>query len=146
MNLLLRMPPNSTAVLTILAREGHLRQEIRLAPQSQKKHAALGKSAIVPRFLAQFNIRSKAGGHGFPMSLDGSVIKADSSLAEWMSIPFKARRRFNHQSFLFGSIVNDLYVPCSGASCPPQNLAARKPATNVAEAARSTIRQALLTW
>jgi Beta-lactamase enzyme family len=66
--------------------------------------AALGKSAIVPQSLAQFNIRSKAGGYGFPMSLDGRVIKVDYSLA------------------------------------------AQEPATNVAEAARSTIRQALLTW
>jgi hypothetical protein len=101
--------------------------------------AALGKSAIVPQFLAQFNIRSKAGGYGFCMSPNCNVLKVDDSLAGWMSIPFKANGFVAPQSFVFGSIVNDLFIPCNGASCAPQNRAG-------AETARFTIRQALLTW
>lgn len=108
--------------------------------------AALGKSAIVPQFLAQFNIRYKPGGYTFCMSSDCSVAKVDDSLAGWMSIPFKANGQFEPQTFLFGSIVNDLYVPCNSASCAPQNLAGQETSANVAEAARSTIRQALSTW
>ena len=110
--------------------------------------AAVGKSAIVPQFLSQFNIRFKPGGYTFCMSSDCSVAKVDDSLAGWMSVPFKSNGVLAPQSYVFGSIVNDLYIPCNSGTggCGPQNLAGQETAANVAEAARSTIRQALLTW
>lgn len=86
--------------------------------------AAVGKSVIVSQFLSQFSIRDKPRGYTFCMCSDCSVAKVDDS--QWMSVPFKS---------------NGLLAPqCKSASC------GKETAANVAEAAMSTIRQALLTW
>ena len=107
--------------------------------------ASLGRSAVVPQFLAQLDVRWKAGSYTFCQTDQGCVPdKLDLSLAGWMSIPFHLGGRLAARTFEFGDFVNDLPESCS-------NCAASQDAFNLiqqvaAEAARSTIRQALQTW
>jgi hypothetical protein len=70
--------------------------------------------------------------------------KLDISLTGWMSIPFRDHGQLAGRTFEFGDFANDLPLSCS-------NCAASRNASNLmqgvaAEAARSTIRQALMTW
>jgi Beta-lactamase enzyme family/Bacterial tandem repeat domain 1 len=108
--------------------------------------ASLGKSAIVPQFLAQLSVRWKAGSYTFCMTDDGSCTpdKQDLSLTGWMSIPFIRDGRLASQNYEFGDFVNDLYVPCG--NCAAATNAGDLLQGVAAEAARTTIRQALMTW
>ncbi len=107
--------------------------------------ASLGKSAIVPQFLAQLNVRWKAGSYTFCLTNDGCVPdKLDIALTGWMSIPFRDHGQPAARTFEFGDFANDLPMSCS-------NCTASQDALNLlpgvaAEAARSTLRQALMTW
>src|SRR6266568_3860564 len=107
--------------------------------------ASLGKSAIVPQFLAQLNVRWKAGSYTICLTNDGCVpYKLDISLTGWMSIPFRQHGQLAARPFEFGDFANDLPMSCS-------NCTAAQNASNLlqgvaAEAARSTLRQALMTW
>jgi hypothetical protein len=108
--------------------------------------ASLGKSAVVPRFLAQLDVRWKAGSYTFCLTDDGTCTpyKQDLAITGWMSIPFVRDGTLAFQGYEFGDFVNDLYLPC-------RDCAAARNAGNLlpgvaAEAARTTIRQALMTW
>jgi Beta-lactamase enzyme family/Bacterial tandem repeat domain 1 len=102
-----------------------------------------GKSAIVPQFLAQMNVRWKAGSYGFCMDPACQTSKVDLSIAGWMSIPFN-QGAVSH-TYLFGDFVNDLFLPC-GNSCPAQVAAGNALGGVAAESARTTIAAALATW
>ena len=104
--------------------------------------AALGKSAVVPAFLADMNIRSKGGSYGFCLSNTCVPWKADYSLTGWVSIPFNGGA--TGKTYLFGSFVNDLVVNCN--NCAASNAVGSALSGVAAESARSTIRAALMTW
>jgi len=107
--------------------------------------ASLGKSAIVPQFLAQLNVRWKAGSYTFCLTSQGCVpYKLDLALTGWMSIPFMQNDTVTGRTFEFGDFVNDLPESCS--NCTASQDAFNLLQTVAAEAARSTIRQALTTW
>jgi hypothetical protein len=108
--------------------------------------ASLGKSAIVPQFLAQLNVRWKAGSYTFCLTGDGSCVpyKLDIALTGWMSIPFMQHGQVAASTFEFGDFANDLAIPCS--NCTAAQNAGNLLQGVAAEAARSTIRQALMTW
>ena len=107
--------------------------------------ASLGKSAVVPQFLAQLDVRWKAGSYTLCQTSQGCIPnKLDLALTGWMSIPFRLGGTLTGRTFEFGDFVNDLPESCS-------DCAASQDAFNLiqqvaAEAARSTIRQALQTW
>jgi hypothetical protein len=106
--------------------------------------AVLGKSAVVPEFLAHFNVRWKAGSYGFFLSSTGSPSKVDYAIAGWMSVPFQGLNR----TFLFGDFVNDLVVPCDPliGTCSELGNARNEISANAAESSRKTINEALSTW
>ena len=107
--------------------------------------ASLGKSAIVPQFVAQLNVRWKAGSYTFCLTNDGCVPdKLDIALTGWMAIPFMDHGRLAGRAFEFGDFANDLPVSCSNCTASQNALNLLQGAA--AEAARSTIRQALMTW
>ena len=108
--------------------------------------ASLGKSAIVPQFLTQLNVRWKAGSYTFCLTNDGSCApsKVDIALTGWMSVPFKGHGQVAARTFEFGDFANDLAIPCS--NCTAAQNAGNLLQGVAAEAARSTIRQALMTW
>ena len=105
--------------------------------------AGLGKSAVVPAFLADMNIRSKAGSYGFCLSGTCVPWKADYSIAGWVSIPFNGGA--TNRTYLFGNFVNDLVVNCNN-NCAAQIAVGTALSGVAAESARSTIRAALQTW
>jgi hypothetical protein len=107
--------------------------------------ASLGKSAIVPQFLDQLNVRWKAGSYTICLTNDGCVpYKLDISLTGWMSIPFRQHGQLAARPFEFGDFTNDLPMSCS--NCTASQNASNLLQGVAAEAARSTIRQALMTW
>ncbi|HXL18005.1 MAG TPA: serine hydrolase, partial [Streptosporangiaceae bacterium] len=104
--------------------------------------ASLGKSAIVPQFLAQLNVRWKAGSYTFCLTGNGCVpYKLDIALTGWMSIPFRDHGQLAGRTFEFGDFANDLPMSCSNCTAS-QNALNLLPRV-AAEAARGTIRQAL---
>jgi hypothetical protein len=105
--------------------------------------AAQGKSAIVSQFLAQLNVRSKGGSYGICLATCNPY-KDDLSLTGWVSIPFKSGGVVLPRTYEFGDFVNDLILTCS--NCTASNNALNNLSGTAAEAARSTIRQALATW
>jgi hypothetical protein len=107
--------------------------------------ASLGKSAIVPQFLAQLNVRWKAGSYTICQADSGCVpYKMDIALTGWMSIPFRDHGQLAGQTFEFGDFANDLPLSCTDCAAS-RNASSLLPGV-AAEAARSTIRQALMTW
>jgi hypothetical protein len=104
--------------------------------------AAQGKSAVVPAFLADMDIRSKAGSYGFCLSSTCVPWKADYSIAGRVTIPFNGGA--TSKSYLFGNFVNDLVVPCNN-NCAAQVAVGTALSGVAAESARSTIRAALMT-
>jgi hypothetical protein len=105
--------------------------------------AAQGKSGIVSQFLAQLNVRSKGGSYGICLA-DCNTYKDDLSLTGWVSVPFMSGGVVSPQTYEFGDFVNDLIETCS--NCAASNNALSDLNATAAEAARSTIRQALATW
>jgi hypothetical protein len=110
----------------------------------RQEAALLKKSGVVSKFLADMNVRWKAGSYTF--CLGGSCVpyKLDLALTGWMSIPFMARGKVVAHTYEFGDFVNDLVENCS--SCTAQTDAFNNLENVGAEAARSTIKQALATW
>ena len=107
--------------------------------------ASLGKSAIVPQFLAQMDVRWKAGSYTLCLTSQGCVpYKLDLALTGWMSIPFMQNGQVTGHTYEFGDFVNDLQETCT--NCAASQNAFNLTQTVAAEAARSTIRQALTTW
>jgi hypothetical protein len=80
--------------------------------------ASLGKSAIVPQFLAQLNVRSKPGNYTICQTADNSCVpdKLDVSLSGWMSIPFRQDGQVVSHTFEFGDFANDLPMSCSNCT------------------------------
>jgi beta-lactamase family protein len=108
--------------------------------------ASLGKSAIVPQFLAQLNVRWKAGSYTMCLTDDASCApaKLDIALTGWMSVPFRDHGQLTGRAFEFGDFANDLPVSCG--NCTASVNAGNLLQGVAAEAARSTLRQALMTW
>ncbi len=103
----------------------------------------LGKTAAVPQFLARMNVRSKGGRYRLSLANDCSVHKRHRSVSGWVSVPFRSTDR----TFVFGSFVNDLFLPCACSdTCAANTNADAEAMRNVAEAARSTINSALASW
>jgi hypothetical protein len=86
-----------------------------------------------------------AGSYTFRLILTDCVPnKRDLALTGWMNIPFMQNGKLTGRTFEFGDFVNDL--PESRGNCTASQNAFNLLQGVGAEAARSTIRQALTTW
>jgi hypothetical protein len=110
-----------------------------------KQEAALAKkSGIVSKFLANMNVRWKAGSYEFCLASGCTQDKLDLALTGWMSIPFMAKGKVVAHTYEFGDFVNDLVETCS--TCAAQTNAFNNLEDVGAQAALTTIKQALATW
>jgi hypothetical protein len=110
----------------------------------RQEAAALHKSSVVGRFLAQMNVRWKAGSYTFCLADSCVPYKLDLALTGWMSIPFMAKGKVAAHTYEFGDFVNDLVENCS--DCTAQTDAFNNLEDVGAQAASAAIRQALATW
>jgi beta-lactamase family protein len=111
--------------------------------------ASLGKSSVVPQFLAAMDVRSKGGSYAFCMTSSNTCnpYKADLAYAGRALIPFKRSGSIVKQAYVFADFVNDLLIPCApGSGCTAEANAGGNLGKTVAEAARPTIHAALQTW
>ena len=107
--------------------------------------ASLGKSSIAGKFLAQLNVRWKAGSYEFCLSSSGCLpYKLDLADTGWISIPFMSSGKVVARTYEFGDFVNDLPETCT--SCAASNNAFNLLSEVGADEAQSSIRQALTTW
>jgi Beta-lactamase enzyme family/Polyglycine hydrolase-like, structural repeat len=106
--------------------------------------AALKKSGVVSKFLANMNVRWKAGSYEFCLATGCTQDKLDLALTGWMSIPFMVKGKVVAHTYEFGDFVNDLVETCS--SCVGQTNAFNNLENVGAQAALTTIKQALATW
>lgn len=111
--------------------------------------ASLGKSSVVPQFLAAMNVRSKGGSYGFCLTSSSTCnpYKTDLTYAGRVLIPFKRSGQVVQQAYVFGDFVNDLVIPCAiGSGCTAATNAGSNLGKTAAETARPTIHAALQTW
>ena len=110
----------------------------------KQEAALLKKSGIVSKFLAKMNVRWKAGSYEFCLASGCTQDKLDLALTGWMSIPFMAKGKVVAHTYEFGDFVNDLVETCS--TCAAQTNAFNNVENVGAQAALTTIKQALATW
>jgi len=110
--------------------------------------AALGKSADVTQFLANMEVKGKAGSYAFCLGGGCNPYKTDLAYTGRMLIPFRTGAgKIKQHAYLFGDFVNDLVVPCAlGSGCAAEANAGALLSGVVAEEARTEIHAALLTW
>ncbi len=94
------------------------------------------------------DVRGKAGSYGFCLGGGCNPYKADLATAGRILIPFMdPSHNINKKAYLYGDFVNDLVIPCApGSGCPAEIKAGNMISAAVAEAARTTIRAALMGW
>jgi len=110
----------------------------------KQEAALLHKSSVVAKFLAHMNVRWKAGSYTFCLANSCVPYKLDLALTGWMSIPFISKGKVVAHTYEFGDFVNDLVENCS--SCTAQTNAFNNLEDVGAQAALTTIKQALATW
>jgi hypothetical protein len=111
--------------------------------------ASLGKSSVVPQFLAAMDVRSKGGSYAFCLTSSSTCnpYKSDLTYAGRVLIPFKSSGQVVKHAYLFGDFVNDLVIPCApGSGCTAENNAGSNLGRTAAQAARPIIHAALQTW
>jgi hypothetical protein len=105
----------------------------------------LKRSSAVKKFLANLNVRWKAGSYTFCMTSSGCVpYKLDLALTGWISIPFLHKGKITAHTYEFGDFVNDLVENCTG--CAASNDAFNMLENAGALEAEGAIVQALKTW
>jgi hypothetical protein len=98
----------------------------------------------VSKFLAKMNVGWKAGSYEFCLATGCTQDKLDLALTGWMSIPFMSTGKVVAHTCEFGDFVNDLVELCS--TCTAQTNAFSNLEDVGAQAAQTTIKQALATW
>ena len=106
-----------------------------------------GRFSHASAFMSALDIRWKAGGYGFGMAPAGTS-KTDVSIAGLAYIPFKnPNGSIAKRTYFFGDFVNDLVITCPATPpCPASSKAGALLLGNAAEALRTSIRAAFLTW
>ena len=112
--------------------------------------ASTGRSSRATEFMSLLDVRWKAGSYRFPLAPPGTW-KVDFSIAGLAYLPFRdAAGSTTNTTYFFGDFVNDLVVTCPDPmdteSCPAFNAALNLLWGNAAEALRTSIHSALLTW
>jgi hypothetical protein len=112
----------------------------------QQVAAKLHKSAVVASFLADTNVRWKAGGYQFCLTGDSSCVPSKYDLSEtgWISIPFIHKGKVVAHTYEYGDFVNDLPDYCG--NCAVTQAAYNNLAAVAAHAATGVITKALKTW
>jgi hypothetical protein len=111
--------------------------------------AKVGKSGVVSQFLANMTFAAKGGSYNICSNCASSYqyIRANSGV---MRVPFRLGLKgpISRKSYVYGSFVHDLNVPCatSNTTCTAKVAADSAYNAEGAEVFRSVIRAALVNW
>ena len=109
--------------------------------------ARAGRPSQAFAFMSALDIRWKAGSYGFGMAPAGTG-RLYYSIAGLAYIPFKKPSgEIEKRTYFFGDFINDLVITCPPTPpCPASDKVGPLLLGSAAEALRSAIREALLTW
>ncbi len=105
----------------------------------------LGKSGIADAFIDEASWRVKGGSYGICQDRAPDCTRMIvRSEAGRLTLPVKSQGTVRNRTYVFGSFISDVVVPCFGCSSETVFLNAYSKANN--ELFREEIRKALMTW